>query len=76
VLDALITNVQLNYKILIIVQVVDLMQKYKIASNDGVLFLYMSSISPYNGFGFEWKKDNDFLDKVLNEKIIKNYHQI
>jgi len=75
VLDALTTNVKLDYKLLIIVQVVDLMQKYKIASNDGVLFLYMSSISPYNGFGFEWKKDNDFLDKVLNEKIIKNYYQ-
>lgn len=55
-------------KILVIVHVVDLMQKYKIASNGGVDFLYLSTISPINNDEFEWKKDNEFLDKILNEK--------
>jgi N-acetylglutamate synthase-like GNAT family acetyltransferase len=59
--------------ILMIVHVVDLMQKYKIVSNDGVDYLYISTISQFNGFEFEWKKDNDFLDKILNEKIMTKY---
>jgi len=73
VIDKLNTKELSNYRILIIVHVVDLMQKYKIASNDIVDFLYMSSISQYNGVEFEWKKDNDFLDKIFNEKIMRLY---
>jgi hypothetical protein len=62
-----------NYKILFIVHVVDLMQKYKFAVNGDVDFLYLSTISEFNDNEFEWKKDNEFLDNVLNEKIIRMY---
>ena len=60
-------------RIIIIVHVVDLMQKYKIVSNDRVDFVYISTISQFNGSEFEWKKDNEFLDKILNEKIMTKY---
>lgn len=55
---------------LIIIHVVDLMQKYKIVNGNDVIFLYVSTISGFNGSEFEWKKDNEFLDKILNEKLM------
>lgn len=61
-------NIEESSKILLIVHVVDLMQKYKIASNGEVDFLYLSTISGAKEDEFEWKKDNEFLDKILNEK--------
>jgi hypothetical protein len=54
---------------LAIIHVVDLMQKYKIVKGGDVNFLYVSTISGFNGSEFEWKKDNEFLDKILTEKI-------
>jgi N-acetylglutamate synthase-like GNAT family acetyltransferase len=55
---------------LVIMHVVDLMQKYKIVSGNDVSFIYISTISGFNGSEFEWKKDNEFLDKILNEKLM------
>ena len=55
---------------LVIIHVVDLMQKYKIVNGNDVSFLYTSTISGFNGSEFEWKKDNEFLDKILNEKLM------
>jgi hypothetical protein len=58
-------------KILVIVHVVDLMQKYKITSNGDVDFLYVSTISTINNHEFEWNKDNEFLDNIFNEKYLQ-----
>jgi hypothetical protein len=55
---------------LAIIHVVDLMQKYKIVKGGDVNFLYVSTISGFNGSEFEWKKDNEFLDKILKEKLM------
>jgi hypothetical protein len=55
---------------LVIIHVVDLMQKYKIVKGNEVSFLYISTISASNGSEFEWKKDNEFLDKILTEKLM------
>lgn len=66
-------NIDESTKILVIVHVVDLMQKYKITSNVEVDFLYLSTISPVKDNEFEWKKDNEFLDKIFNEKIMRMY---
>jgi hypothetical protein len=57
-------------QVLVIVHVVDLMQKYKIVTGSEVSFLYVSTISGFNGSEFEWKKDNEFLDKILTEKLL------
>jgi hypothetical protein len=57
-------------RVLIIIHVVDLMQKYKIVNGNDVSFLYISTISGFNRSEFEWKKDNEFLDKILNEKLM------
>jgi hypothetical protein len=57
-------------QVLVIIHVVDLMQKYKIVNGNDVSFLYVSTISGFNGSEFEWKKDNEFLDKILNEKLM------
>jgi hypothetical protein len=57
-------------RVLIIIHVVDLMQKYKIVNGNDVSFLYISTISGFNRSEFEWKKDNEFLDKIFNEKLM------
>jgi hypothetical protein len=62
-------NIEEN-QVLVIVHVVDLMQKYKIVTGSEVSFLYVSTISGFNGSEFEWKKDNEFLDKILKEKLM------
>ena len=53
-----------NYRILYIVNVLDLTQKYKFVSCQNVDFLYISTISQVSGSRFEWEKDNSFLDKL------------
>lgn len=52
-------------RVLYIVNVFDVVQKYKIISNQNVVFLYITTISQIKGSCFEWEKDNSFLDKII-----------
>jgi nucleoside diphosphate kinase len=52
-------------RVLYIVNVFDVVQKYKIISNQNVVFLYITTISQIKGSSFEWEKDNSFLDKII-----------
>lgn len=52
-------------KILYIINVLDLTQKFKIVPNQNVIFVYISTISSIKGDQFEWEKDNIFLDKII-----------
>lgn len=52
-------------KILYIINVLDLTQKFKIVPNQNVIFVYISTISSIKGDKFEWEKDNTFLDKII-----------
>ncbi len=61
-------------RILYIVHVIDLMQKFKFSIRENVDFLYISTISKLNDCEFQWEKDNRFLDKVIQDKYLKTFN--